>query len=129
MTATLEHTNFTVADPHATAAWMHKVFGWHTRWEGEAISGGYTVHVGNAETYLALYRPPATQTPQKLDQETYDFIGGLNHVAVVVEDFEATEALVKEAGFTPGEHHDYEPGRRFYFHDDNNIEFEVVHYD
>lgn len=127
MIATLEHANFTVADPHATAAWMHRVFGWHTRWEGEAISGGYTVHVGSDDSYLALYRPP--EAPKALGKETYDVVGGLNHVAVVVEDFEATEALVREAGFTPGEHHDYEPGRRFYFHDDNDIEFEVVHYD
>ena len=26
MMATLEHTNFTVRDPQASAAWMHKVF-------------------------------------------------------------------------------------------------------
>ncbi|MBO9450986.1 VOC family protein [Tropicibacter sp. R16_0] len=125
MTATLEHTNFTVADPRATAAWMHKVFGWHTRWEGEALAGGYTVHVGSEGSYLALYAPKAPQTSQ---ESSYDMIGGLNHVGVLVDDIKATEALVRDAGFEPHNHADYEPGQRFYFDDDNGIEFEVVSY-
>ncbi|GAA6200903.1 hypothetical protein NBRC116599_21280 [Aquicoccus sp. SU-CL01552] len=56
-------------------------------------------------------------------------IGGLNHVGVVVEDLDATEARVKAAGFVPHNYGDYEPGRRFYFRDSDGIEFEVVHYD
>ena len=65
MMATLEHTNFTVRDPKASAAWMQKVFGWKTRWEGPAIAGGYTVHVGSAHTYLALYAPGTRNRPVK----------------------------------------------------------------
>jgi catechol 2,3-dioxygenase-like lactoylglutathione lyase family enzyme len=52
----------------------------------------------------------------------------LNHVGVVVEDLDATEAKVRAAGFAPHSHADYEPGRRFYFHDRDGIEFEVVSY-
>ncbi len=126
MTATLEHTNLTVVDPDATAAWMGDIFGWRVRWSGPALNGGYTVHVGGKEDYLALYRP---ETPPQAGGTSYGVIGGLNHVGVVVEDLDATEARVKAAGFVPHNHGDYEPGRRFYFRDTDGIEFEVVHYD
>lgn len=126
MSAMLEHANFTVSDPQATARWLHDVFGWTTRWEGDAIAGGYTVHVGNEDSYLALYAP---NKPVKSQESSYDIVGGLNHVGVLVDDIDATEARVRDAGFTPHNHADYEPGRRFYFDDDNGIEFEVVQYD
>jgi hypothetical protein len=35
---------------------------------------------------------------------------------------------VKAAGYTPFNHGDYEPGRRFYFDGPDNIEIEVVSY-
>ena len=59
----------------------------------------------------------------------YRHWGGLNHIGLVVEDLEAVETSVRAAGYTPHSHADYEPGRRFYFDDDNGIEFEVVAYD
>jgi catechol 2,3-dioxygenase-like lactoylglutathione lyase family enzyme len=127
MTAILEHTNLTVSDPKATAAWLTQVFGWTIRWEGPAISGGYTVHIGSGDSYLALYRPVDAPTP--FDQtSSYAAVGGLNHVGLVVDDLDATEALVRKAGFEPVNHADYEPGRRFYFRDTDGIEFEVVSY-
>lgn len=126
MGAVLEHANVTVADPHGTAKWMEKVFGWHVRWSGEAKNGGYTVHVGGENSYLALYTP---RTPAGKAPESYGIIGGLNHLAVIVGDLDATEAAVRAAGFEPMNHGDYEPGRRFYFHDENGIEYEAVQYD
>ncbi|MEZ5720969.1 MAG: VOC family protein [Paracoccaceae bacterium] len=56
------------------------------------------------------------------------FAWGLNHVGVVVDDLDAAEARETEAGFVPHSHADYEPGRRFYFHDGDGIEWEVVSY-
>lgn len=44
--AILEHVNLTVSDPAATAAWLSELFGWRTRWQGPAINGGETAHVG-----------------------------------------------------------------------------------
>ncbi|NNE51969.1 MAG: VOC family protein [Sulfitobacter sp.] len=126
MPAQLEHANYTVSDPARTAAWMEKLFGWHIRWQGDAMAGGHTIHVGTKDHYLALY------TPGKPDQSTvanYTTVAGLNHIAVVVDDLEATEKAIKAHGFTTGNHADYEPGRRFYFHDDDGIEYEVVQYD
>ncbi len=126
MTARLEHANYSVSDPAATAAWMQTLFGWHIRWQGDAISGGHTIHVGTDDHYLALYAPQGgtsgTATP-------YAHAGSLNHIAVVVDDLNEVEQVIKAHGFTTSNHQDYEPGRRFYFHDDDGIEYEVVEYD
>ena len=124
--ARLEHLNFTVSDPKATAAWIERIFGWRVRWEGPGMQTGYTVHIGEADSYVALfsYGEGGGEAP-----ESYRTKGGLNHWAVVVDDIEATEARVKAEGFTPVNHADYEPGQRFYFHDHDGIEIEVVQYD
>jgi catechol 2,3-dioxygenase-like lactoylglutathione lyase family enzyme len=126
MTATLEHANLTVSDPLATATWMEAVFGWHIRWQGPAKDNGFTVHVGESETYLALYRPRTA--PDVAAKRSYDTVGGLNHVGVTVEDLDETERRVLAEGFATHSHADYEPGRRFYFHDRDGIEFEIVSY-
>ncbi len=125
MTAQLEHANLTVRDPDATARWMQTVFGWDTRWAGHTESGLRAIHVGTPSAYLALFGPEADAKPAT---GRYRVLGGMNHLGVVVEDLDATEAAVRAAGFTPHHHADYAPGRRFYFFDDQNIEFEVVSY-
>jgi len=125
MTARLEHANITVSDAEATAAWMSDLFGWHIRWDGPAINGGRSVHIGTDDQYLALYQPPKTAEPVK---SSYDIRGGLNHVALQVADIDVTENHVRNLGFTPENHADYEPGRRFYFHDEDGIEYEIVQY-
>lgn len=126
MTTQLEHANYTVSDPAATAAWMQIVFGWHIRWQGDAISGGHTVHVGTQNHYLALYKPDTALSPKA---NNYSQLAGLNHIAVVVDNLDTTEAAILAHGFKTGSHADYEPGRRFYFHDEDGIEYEVVQYD
>ncbi|MEM6825043.1 MAG: VOC family protein [Pseudomonadota bacterium] len=123
--ARLEHVNVTVSNPQATAAWLARVFGWETRWEGQATGGGYTIHVGEDATYLAIYTPPGDVSDRP---RSYGTKGGLNHWAVVVDDLDTIEARVRKEGFEPCNHGDYEPGRRFYFHDGDGIEIEVVSY-
>lgn len=125
MTAILEHANFTVPDPQATARWMEEIFGWHIRWQGDAMAGGHTVHVGSEAQYVALYTPGDEVIKKGVN---YTQVGCLNHIAVVVEDLDAMETAVKAHGFKTSNHADYEPGRRFYFHDADGIEFEVVEY-
>ena len=126
MAAKLEHTNYTVSDIDATAKWMCDLFDWHIRWSGASLDNGRTIHVGTDTHYLALYSPG---TPDKATDNNYKTIGGLNHIAVTVDDIEKMETRVKDAGFKPVNHGDYEPGKRFYFHDHDNIEYEVVAYD
>ena len=120
----LEHANVTVSDPKVTAAWLSDVFGWHIRWEGPGMQTGHTVHIGTDDSYVALFsygdaKPSAT--------DRYRTIGMLNHLAVFTEeDIDTVEDRVRGAGFTPINHNDYAPGRRFYFHDGDGIEWEVA---
>jgi len=125
MPAQLEHVNYTVSDCHKTADWLCDLFGWHIRWQGPSLNGGHTMHVGTDTHYVALY---THGRPAPSAEDNYATTGGLNHIAVTVGDIDAMEARVKAAGFKPTNHADYEPGRRFYFHDADGIEYEVVSY-
>jgi len=90
------------------------------------MDNGYTVHVGTDEAYVALYSR-AEAEPASEDTRLR-VVGGLNHVAVLVDDLDETERRALAAGFEPRAHADYEPGRRFYFDDPDGIEYEVVSY-
>jgi catechol 2,3-dioxygenase-like lactoylglutathione lyase family enzyme len=122
--ARIEHVNLNVRDPERSAALIERIFGWRVRWAGPGRAGGRTVHVGSADCYLAL------STALDIPYGDEDFARGrpLNHVAIEVEDLDAVEARVLDAGFRSFSHGDYEPGRRFYFLDGDGIEFEVVSY-
>jgi catechol 2,3-dioxygenase-like lactoylglutathione lyase family enzyme len=120
-TGHLEHVNITVSDPERSAALLKRLCGWHERWRGPSQLGGWTIHVGGDHNYLAVYThdSPVPRHAKGVP---------LNHVGLVVDDLDAAEAVVKEAGLVPFNHADYEPGRRFYFFDWDGIEFEVVSY-
>lgn len=120
----LEHANISVTDPERSAALFMRLLGWQERWRGASKMDGRSIHVGdpaNGETYLAIYTG---------DHVRGGFTKGqpLNHVGFVVDDLDAAEQVVIEAGLKPFSHDDYEPGRRFYFFDWDGIEFEVVSY-
>ena len=119
----IEHVNVTVSDSERAAKLMERIFGWKIRWQGPARNGGRTIHVGTDDHYLALYmaRDPHAGGAFAKGQP-------LNHVGVEVEDLDATEQRVLDAGLIPFSHDDYEPGRRFYFLDTDGIEFEVISY-
>jgi len=123
--AYLEHANLTVKNPDVTASLLVQLFGWRVRWYGESIDNGYTVHVGGDHSYLALYAHPSEHN-QAVD--SYHHLHGLNHLGIVVNDLDATEEVIKAAGFQTRSHADYYPGRRFYFEDSDGLEFEVISY-
>lgn len=123
--AILEHVNMTVIDPDKTADMLVRLFAWHVRWQGSSKDNGRTVHVGTDSSYLALYSPPNIK---KGSLNTYLTVGGLNHIAVVVENLDEIEKRVLAAGFRAHNYGDYDPGRRFYFNDHDGIEYEVVEY-
>lgn len=120
----IEHVNITVPDSEYTARLFEQIFGWKVRWRGPAMNGGHTVHVGSDDYYLALYSPaPDDPCPPHFEKGL-----PLNHIGIEVDDLVAIETRVRAAGFIPFSHADYEPGRRFYFFDESNIEFEIVSY-
>ncbi len=123
--AILEHVNVTVSDPDKTAAVLGRLFEWHVRWEGASKNDGRTVHVGTESSYLALYTPPKMKNGSIA---SYLTSGGLNHIAVVVDNLDEIEERVLTAGFKPYNQGNYDPGRRFYFLDHDEIEYEVVQY-
>lgn len=123
--AYLEHLNITVGDADKTAQRLCKIFDWSIRWSGPSIHGGRSVHVGSDSHYLALYNkvPEADEI-----RANYSTPNGLNHIGIVVDDLDDAEARVIKAGYIPFSHQDYEPGKRFYFMGDDDIEYEVVCY-
>jgi catechol 2,3-dioxygenase-like lactoylglutathione lyase family enzyme len=121
----LEHLNVTVRDAVKTAEKLCELFDWRIRWQGASIHEGYSVHVGSPQSYLALYSP---SSETKAATDSYKKHGGLNHLGIVVDDLEVVEEKVKARGYETHNHQDYEPGRRFYFDDENGIEFEVISY-
>ena len=123
--STLEHTNITVKNAKQSAQILCKIFDWKIRWSGDAIDGGTSYHIGGDASYLALYTPVKIGAPGK---SSYITPAGLNHLGIIVEDIEKVEARIIEAGYEPHSHADYEPGRRFYFREENGIEIEVVSY-
>jgi glyoxylase I family protein len=122
--AFIEHVNITVGDPDKTAAMLGALFGWKERWRGSAQNGGHTIHVGSDTHYLAIYAEAGSEGTAK----SYAKGEPLNHIGIQVDDLDAIEARVIEQGLTPFSHGDYEPGRRFYFFDENGIEYEIISY-
>ena len=118
----LEHANITVSDIGRSSKLLQDLLGWEERWRGPAINGGETIHVGEEFSYIAVYTDHEAQGR---------FVKGvpLNHIGLLVEDLDAAEQIVIEAGLEPFSHADYDPGRRFYFFDWDGIEFEVVSYE
>jgi len=120
--ARLEHVNISVSDPDRNADLLGKLAGWRRRWEGPSMNGGRTIHCGSDDAYVSLYTNPSVHG---------GFAKGapMNHIGLAVDDLDAAEAAVVEAGLEPFSHGQYEPGpRTFYFFDWDGIEFEVVSY-
>jgi len=125
VSARIEHSNITVQDPDALAALLCNIFDWKIRWSGAAIDDGYTVHVGDDNTYLALYTHDKVAATREARYTTWPSI---NHIGVVVTDLDAVEKRIQENGMTTHGHDDYEPGRRFYVETPFNLELEIVSY-
>lgn len=118
----LEHANITVSDVDRSSKLLQDLCGWEERWRGPALNDGETIHVGEEFSYIAVY----TNGKQ---HDRFAKGAPLNHVGLLVDDLDAAEQVVIEAGLVPCNHADYAPGRRFYFFDWDGIEFEVVSYE
>jgi len=86
--------------------------------------GGRTIHVGNADDYIAVY----SNDEAAARQEPFTKGAPMNHIGIVVDDLDKAEEKTIKAGLIPFSHGDYEPGRRFYFLDWDGIEYEIISY-
>src|SRR6187551_2998960 len=75
----IEHVNLTVSDIERSAALFQALLGWRQRWRGASMMGGETIHVGDDDTYLALYTDRRDHAGQKKGRP-------LNHVGLLVAD-------------------------------------------
>lgn len=119
----IEHVNITVTDPDRSVRLFEDLLGWKERWSGPSMLGGRTIHIGDADNYLAIYTN---------ENAAGDYAKGrpLNHVGLQVDDLAAAEAVVERHGLKPFSHSSYDPGPdSFYFLDWDGIEFEVVSYE
>ncbi|OYY65224.1 MULTISPECIES: VOC family protein [unclassified Sphingomonas] len=121
--AIIEHININVSNPERAAATAATLFGWAERWRGIGMDGRLTIHVGSAAHYIAYHQRRDTGPAGRFEKGV-----PFNHVGVQVDDLDAVEAGVVALGLTPFSQDDYEPGRRFYFFDDDGIEYEIVSY-
>ena len=122
--ARLEHVNISVIDPDANAEILCKLFSWKIRWSGPSMNDGYTVHVGTDSQYIALY----TSNKLAKSERSANVLHSLNHIAVTVDDLKQAERAVVDIGLTPFNYGDYDPGQRFYFYLQDELEVEVVSY-
>ena len=121
----VEHLNLTVSNPEPIAEVLCSIFDWKIRWSGNALDDGLTIHVGSDNSYLALYTHADATKSLKRDHKV---IANMNHIGIVVDNLEEVEEKVKAHSFKPFSHRDYEPGKRFYFLMDDDIEIEVISY-
>lgn len=121
-----EHVNITVTDPDRTAQMLVDLFDWKVRWSGASKNDGRTVHVGTDDAYVALYSVGRPVKPEA--DASYSLAGAVNHLGILVDDLNASEQRVLDHCIKTHSHQTYDPGSRFYFHDHDGIEYEVVSY-
>lgn len=121
--AIIEHVNLNVSDPARTAKLICDLLDWEIRWQGKAMDGHLTIHVGNKHVYFALHDNTSNKAPAP-----YAKGAPFNHVGLCVDDLDAIERRARTLGLAPFGHDDYEPGRRFYLLDADGIEYEFVSY-
>lgn len=121
--AKLEHINLTVVDAKATAQRLCALFDWKIRWHGPSMNDGYTYHVGSRHSYIAVWMPKRAQKDAPLSRI------GFNHIGIVVDNLTKARARVERAGYALYSFGNYEPGRRFYFKDEEGVEYEIIYYD
>ena len=123
----LEHANITVTNVDQSLAFYSALFDFSVRWSGE-VPGELqptirAMHIGNKDTYLALFEA------EKTGRAPLDYTGcGLNHIGFVVDDIEPYRQRLKELEVNIHFEPNYEPGKRIYFYDPDGVEIELVAY-
>lgn len=119
MPAILEHANLAVRNIDEAIRFLTTAFPeFRIRGRGD-VDGRPWVHVGTAETYLAL-----NEVSREIDAQ-----GPLNHLGYVVEDVDALAGRLSAAGYHEGFVAPSHPHRkRRYFHDADDLEWEFVEY-
>jgi catechol 2,3-dioxygenase-like lactoylglutathione lyase family enzyme len=119
----LEHVNLTVTDLDRSIAFYCDLLGLEVRWKGPIDGERLGAHVGDEQSYLALFQAAAEGDVGR------DYtVPGVNHFGFVVDDLDDARARLDRLGVTLHREDDYDPGRRIYFLDPDGHEVELVEY-
>jgi len=127
MTTRLEHANLHVRDFDAMIEFLVTAFAdFRVRHRAVDEAGQPWAHVGNDETYIAVYQASAEPAEP---WAPYSGKPGVNHLGYVVQDVAALRDRLTRAGYrettVPNEH---PHRRRIYFNDREGNDWEFVEY-
>jgi catechol 2,3-dioxygenase-like lactoylglutathione lyase family enzyme len=127
MTAYLEHANLHVSDVDGMLDFIRTALpDFRVRFDSGADDPERWVHVGDDQTYLALYR---ASLPRTQAADPYNGEPQLNHLGFVVEDVDAVRQRLLAKGYRDSTLPNRHPARkRLYFRDAENNEWEFVEY-
>jgi len=125
----LEHANISVPDIDEAIAFL-KLVAPDFKVRKDDSSGEDPprwVHFGNDEFYIALQAVDLAHKPKIWNRTYINY--GINHLAFVVEDFDAVERRLLKKGYRQGGSVEKSPYRkRAYFFDKAGFEWEIVEY-
>ncbi len=127
MSIRLEHANLCVRDIDEMAAFLRTAFPeFGVRGQGKTILGSRWMHIGTAETYIALQQSSAEPAEEWVP---YSQKPGTNHLGYEVDDVEALRKRMLAAGYEDSTvPNDHPHRRRVYFHDSEGNDWEFVEY-
>ena len=126
MTIRMEHANLHVRHFDAAVRFLQAAFpDFRIRSESER-DGLRWMHIGTDDTYIAL-NETISQAP--VGSKPYDGQPGVNHLGYEVDDVDALQKRLAEAGFQDSTYPNNHPHRkRVYFYDADGNDWEFVEY-
>ena len=123
----LEHANLVVADLEGMTRFLQTAFPeFEIRQEGRSWRGRRWRHIGTQDNYLALTEASAESATNR---EPYAETPGLNHLGYEVDDVDALQRRLLEAGYRDSTVPNRHPHRkRVYFYDEEGNDWEFVQY-
>ena len=127
MSTQLEHANLTVNNIDTMVEFLTTAFDdFAVRHDAVAEDGRRWVHVGNANTYIALN---AVRDGREIKFAPYSGQRGCNHLGYVVDDAQAVAKRLRTAGYHDSTYPNAHPHRtRVYFNDPDGNDWEFVQY-
>ena len=121
----LEHANISATDVEAMTNFITTAIpDFRIRHEGFDTGGRPWRHVGNDEFYIAV-----STVPEHGKRKPYSNVSGFNHLGWEVDDVNALEHRMIEAGYSLNmKAHDHPARRRTYFYDPDGNDWEFVQY-
>ena len=127
MSVRLEHANLCVRDIDGMATFLRTAFPeFRVRGEGKSMVGSRWMHIGTAETYIALQQSSAEPAEEWVP---YSQKPGTNHLGYEVDDVSALRERLRAAGYQDSTvPNDHPHRRRAYFYDSEGNDWEFVEY-